>query len=241
MSDSANKDKKKKRRPRNPEHERKEGAFTVVVRNLSLALTYRRLAFAALMSFIAMIVCLVSMLLVTGKPVPPQYIPVTEDGRLLPLVPLNQPSVDDGTIGQFALNTVRELNNYDYMSWRDQTLVAQPRFLPSAWNEYRKAFDQSNIIKTVTDRKMIVIGRPTGNVEIENKGISDGVFTWRVAVPLEIQYVAHADATASQGPGALSARRRATLYIQRVPPTVSPGGIAVRVYQEEDVRPGPGN
>lgn len=240
MSDSAN-NKKKKRRPRNPEHERKEGGFTVVVRNLSLALTYRRLAFAALLSVIAMGVCVVSLFLVVGKKVPPQYIPVTEDGRLLPLVPLNQPNVDDGAIGQFALNTVRELNNYDYISWRDQLLVAQPRFLPASWTEYRKAFDQSNIIKTVTDRKMIVLGRPTGNVEIENKGVSDGVFTWRVAVPLEIQYLPHAESTAGSGPaqgGPLSAKRRATLYIQRVPPTLSPSGIAVRIYQEEDVRPG---
>lgn len=238
MSDSANK--KKKRRPRNPEHERKEGGFTVVVRNLSLALTYRRLAFAALLSVVAMGVCMVSLFLVVGKKVPPQYIPVTEDGRLLPLVPLNQPNVDDGAIGQFALNTVRELNSYDYISWRDQLLVAQPRFLPASWTEYRKAFDQSNIIKTVTDRKMIVLGRPTGNVEIENKGVSDGVFTWRVAVPLEIQYVPHAEANVGPGQaqGALSAKRRATLYIQRVPPTLSPSGIAVRIYQEEDVRPG---
>jgi hypothetical protein len=115
-------------------------------------------------------------------------------------------------------------------------LVAQPRFVPNAWNEYRKAFDQSNIIKTVTDRKMIVLGRPTGNVEIENKGLSDGVFTWRVAVPLEIQYLPHAEATSGQAQSPLAARRRATLYIQRVPPTLSPSGIAVRVYQEEDVR-----
>ncbi len=234
MSDPS-KDKKKKRRPRNPEHERKEGAFTVTVRNLSLSLAYRRLAFAALVSVIAMVVSLFTLFLVTGKPVPPQYIPVTEDGRLLPLLPLSQANVDDGTVGQFALETVRELNNYDYLNWRDQVLVGQSRFIPNAWTQYRKEFDASNVIRTVESQKMIVLGRPTGSVEIENQGLNEGVWTWRVAVPLEIQYVPHAEAKPGEPVMNLSAKRRATLYIQRVPPTLSPGGIAVRAYQEQDV------
>lgn len=216
-----------------PKHRREEGAYLVAIRNESLNLTYRRLALAALLSVVAALVSVVSYLAVTGKPVPPQYIPMTEDGRLLPLIPLDRPNVDDGVIGAFALRAVRDLNNYDYLGWRTQILRGQNHFTPEAWNTYFREFESTNIINTVEARKMIVIAQPSGNVEIENRGLGDdGVYLWRVAVPLDIRYVSHADGQPGQQ-AALSSHGRVTLYIRRVSPTLSPQGIAIRAYQFE--------
>ena len=222
------------RKPRNPEHERTEGAHTVFVRNLAVALIHRRMGLAALMSLVSAAVSLAVLLLVIGKPVPPQYIPITQDGRLLPLIPLNKPNVDDGAVGQFALEAVRDLNNYDYLSWQTQVLRGQPHFTPVAWKEYIAQFEATNIVRTVEARKMIVIGRPSGNLEIQNRGLSpEGVFTWRIAVPLSLQYIAHAETTGTARSMALTSEGVATLYIQRVPTTLSANGLAVRAYQYE--------
>lgn len=230
MSESKEKDRsRRRRRPVNPEHERAEGAYTVVVRNQSLVLAYRRLALAAVMSMVSAIACVVVLLLVAGRPVPPQYIPITKDGRLLPLIPLSKPNVDDGVVGEFALKTVREVNNYDYLNWRTQITRAQQRFLPAAWKDYMSEFEATNIIKTVQDRKMIVSGMPSGSVAMVAQGLNEGVYVWRVEVPIQIRYVAHADDT--QGGGTLGSEGVVTLYIQRVPLTVSEDGLAVRSYQ----------
>lgn len=219
-----------------PRHLREEGAFVVAVRNQALFLAYRRLALAALLSLVAAVVSVVAYLGVSGKPVPPQYIPVAADGRLLPLIPLNQPNVDDGVIGEFALKVVREANNYDYLGWKTQVARVQNYFTPAAWNRYFEEFSRTNIINTVVAKKMIVIARPSGSVEIENRGVLDsGIYVWRVAVPLEIQYVAHDD-SAGQASAPLSSRGRVTLYIERVPTTQSPRGFAVRAYQYEQVQ-----
>ena len=84
---------------------------------------------------------------------------------------------------------------------------------------------------------MIVVAQPAGDVEIENQGLTDeNVYLWRVAVPLDIRYVDHA--TSQDAPqSALSSKGRVTLYIQRVPPTQSAQGIAIRAYQFESVGP----
>lgn len=216
-----------------PEHERTDGVYQVVVRNQSLYLTYQRLILAAVLSLVAAGVAVLALVLVMGKPVPPQYIPITQDGRLLPLVPLSEPNLDDGAIGEFALKTIREVNNYDYLSWKTQVLTAQPRFLPASWKKYLEEFEATNIIRTVVDRKMIVIGQPMGSVEIQNRGrLDDGVYVWRVAVPIKIQYIAHADSTQRTNLQ-LASEGVVTLYIQRVAPTLSASGIAVRAYQYE--------
>lgn len=217
-----------------PKHRRKEGAYTVAIRNESLNLTYRRLALAAVFSIIAAMVSVFAYLAVSGKPVPPQYVPVTEDGRLIPLVPLNKESVDAGTIGAFALRAVREVNNYDYLGWRTQVLEGQPYFTPNGWKAYMAQFEGTNIINTVEARKMIVVARPSGNYEIENKGVTDkGVFLWRVAVPIEINYVSHGET--NKPVESLSSKGRVTLYIRRVPPTLAPQGIAIEAYQYEQI------
>ena len=238
MSDkSEKKDKdpsrRRRRRPSNPEHERQEGAYTVVVRNQSLVLTYRRLALAALFSVLAAVASIACLLLVSGKPVPPQYIPVTKEGRLLPLIPLNKPNVDDGMVGEFALKAIREVNSYDYLNWQSQLPRAQSRFTPDAWKNYMQEFQATNIMRTVQDRKMIVTGSPSGSVEIQSQGINNGVYMWRVAVPIQIRYTAHADVQSGPGGGSLSSEGIVTLYIQRVPLTVSDDGMAIRYYQYE--------
>ena len=61
------------------------------------------------------------------------------------------------------------------------------------------------------------------------QGLNEGVYVWRVEVPIQIRYVAHADAT--ENAGTLSSEGVVTLYIQRVPLTVSGDGLAVKSYQ----------
>lgn len=222
------------RQPRNPEHERPEGAYPIVIRNQALTLVYRRLILAAFMSVVAATVSVIVLMMVVGKPVPPQYIPVTEDGRLIPLIPLSKPNVDEGTIGEFALNAVRELNNYDYLGWKDQLPRAQNLFVPSAWKDYYKEFEGTNIIRTVLARKMIVVGQPTGDVKIENSGYNPQlqVFMWRVSVPIKINYVAHQEIQQGQPSlPPLSSEGTVTMFIQRVSPTLSTKGIAIASYQ----------
>ena len=231
MSQEVKKTKKRRRSSSNPEHERPEGAYEVVVRNQSLVLAYRRLAFAALMSLVSAIACIIVFLMVSGKPVPPNYIPVTQDGRLLPLIPMNQPSVDDGVIGQFALDAITKLNNFDYLNWQIQVNSAQDMFVPDSWETYFAEFEATNIMRTVIDRKMIVMGRPSGPVEIQNQGVGqDGVYLWRVAVPVIINYVGHASGQQARTSD-LSSKGIVTIYIQRVPSALTPNGIAIRAYQ----------
>lgn len=222
---------RRRSRSADPKYRKEKGLYHVVIRNESLNLVSRRLSLAALASVLATIVGIFCYLAVSGKSVPPQYLPITEDGRLLPLIPLSQPNVDDGALGAFALRAVREVNNYDYLGWQTQILRGRPLFTPAAWNDFYKEFEASNIINTVEARRMIVVAHPAGNVEIENRGRGDdGVYLWRVAVPVQIRYIAH-NQRADEAGSVLTTNGRVTLYITRVPTTLSPQGIAIRAYQ----------
>lgn len=204
----------------------------VRVRNAAVHILYRRLIAVALVAFLAAASSVTAMFAIIGKPVPPVYIPITDDGRLLPLIPMEKPNMDHGGLGEFALRAVRAVNTYDYINWRDQLSAAETFFSPQGWNAYQKNFKQSNTINAVIDRRMIVSVRPTGTVKFIREGVSRSVgsYVWQVDVPVEVTYTAHVvDANQSSDPGS-QLRGDITLYISRVPTTVNQEGVAVQIY-----------
>lgn len=209
-----------------------EPSMVVSVRNAAVYILYRRLIGVSLVAVASALVSLVALWAVIGKPVPPQYIPVTQSGELLPPVPLDQPNTDRGGVGAFALEAVRSVNTYDYINYRDQLAAAEGYFSTAGWNSFSVEYQKSATLNAVIARKMIVSVQPTGEVRFLNEGIvsSKGTYVWQVQVPIEIQFTAHALLpngnidTGSRETGVV------TLYISRVPTMKSPSGLAVQLY-----------
>ena len=150
-----------------------------------------------------------------------------EDGRLLPLLPLSKPNLNDGEIGQFALQAVRKMTNYDYLNWQLQISEAQDYFTPKGWSDYYKAFEKTQIINSVLAGKMIVVAKPSGEIAIVNRGLlPNGTYVWRVEVPISVDYNIHNSEVNLQS-GGLSSSSKVTLYIERVPNTLSAKGVAI--------------
>lgn len=225
------KESREERRKRRREKRADGGAVKVVERNQAVHLIMRRLIGVAFLAFLAAVISVVCMVGIYGKPVPPVYVPVTDDGHLLPLIPLNQPSVGNGEVSAFALEAAHAINTYDYINFRDQLSAASIYFSPIGWNQYNGQLKETRTLDAVQDRKMIVSIKPVGEVTVPAEGVRDGVYTWRVEIPTEIVYTAHAQlANGSQDSGN-SQKGTIILFISRVPTTLSARGLAVQVYQ----------
>lgn len=232
-------------RPSKPTEEkrrrRRSDAIKIVERNQAVHVVLRRTMGAALVAFLAMAVSVICALGIYGRPVPPVYLPVTETGNLLPLTPLDQPNMDRGAIGTFALEAVHALNTYDYINWRDQLAAAASYFSPNGWDEYQKLLAQSQTIQAVQSRKMIVSIKPTGQITVPQSGVNPAhIYIWKVEVPVEVDYTAHALTAQGQPDGGSKQVGTITLFISRVPTTVNPQGVAVQLYRFE-LNPNPGS
>lgn len=228
-SDSAVKKKKKRL---DLSKESKDGAYQVAVRNKTVYLIYRRLAFVSFLGFLAAIASGIVFLAISGKKVPPQYIPLAEDNRLVPLIPLNKPNVDDGVVSEFALDALASIGNYDYLSWKTQVNGGRDYFTGKAWKDYFQEFESSNIMNTVTLAKMIVRTETSGNIVFDSQGILEGenIYLWRVSIPIKTYYVDHDPRYEGLG-ASLASEGTATFFIQRTSLVDSPKGIAVRAYR----------
>lgn len=211
--------------------QRDGGGVKVVERNQAVHLILRRLIGTALLATVAAGVSVVGMVGIYGKPVPPVYVPVTDDGHLLPLIPLNQPNVGRGEVGAFALEAIHAANTYDYINFRDQLNEAAVYFTPKGWNQYNDQLKSTRTLEAVQERRMIVSVKPMGEVAVPAEAVQDGIYTWRVEIPVEVDYTAHAQLASGMADTGNRQKGTVILFVGRVPTTINPRGLAIQVYQ----------
>lgn len=99
---------------------------------------------------------------------------------------------DEKNIIDFALNTIRELHTYDYLSLNQQLNISKGYFTEKGWELYVESLDKNKVISSVKEGQMVV----NVNVYKEPKIITQGevdflnknVYIWIVEIPAEIKY-----------------------------------------------------
>lgn len=164
----------------------------VVLRNNFYRDNYRRL----------MVICL-GLIVLTGclggwavyeqlnKPAP-QYFATTYDGKLIPIIPLSEPSLNDNQLQQWAVEAAVASYSFDYVNYRKSLQESRIYFTKTGYTYFLKALKDSNNLEAVTSKKMIVSATPTGAAIILNKGlIKDGektLYRWQVQLPMVINF-----------------------------------------------------
>lgn len=218
---------KKNNRELNSNTTGKNGDY-VILRNQGIYTIYRKIISLSIFSALMAVFALMTASYFHGKDVPPRYIPLSEDGKMIPLIPLSEPNQSVGAINEFALQAVRKINRYDYYNWKEQITEAQAYFTPDGWNEYLQQFQAANTINAVLASRMVVSSEPTGDVRVVAQGRApdaDKTYVWKVEVPIKIMYMASTNAgDANSQTGVI------TLTIIRIPTTINPKGIGIRIY-----------
>lgn len=203
-------------------------AEMVVVRNMYALMMTRRLTVLSILAIICAFLSVLSAFQVIKVKTPPQYIQLTEDGRVFPLTPISRSNVSDGDLLRFASDSVKWINTYDYMNWRDQLQTQAHRFTEAGWQIYLDELVARDTLTAVENRKMVVSAEFTGPAQIEKQGLEEesNRYTWIVKVPVDVKY--YPSGGDSQ---VLSQKGVVTLYIVRVPLATNQRGYAIWLYQ----------
>lgn len=158
----------------------------------------------------------------THKP-PAQYFATTYDGKLIPLIPLSEPSLTDNALLQWVTEAAVNSYTFNYVNYRKALQDVRIYFTQSGYQFFLKALSDSNNINAVRDKKLIVSAAPTGAPLILKKGLfNNELFIWDVQLPMEISFRSANDII----------RQNVTLNmrITRVPTLESPSGVGIATY-----------
>lgn len=195
----------------------------VVLRNEFYKDGYRSLLRLAFLQGIVILGLLSAVFFVIHSHQPEnRYFATTEDGRLIPMLPLNQPNLSTPALLSWVAQATTEVMTFGFNDYRRRLQEASRSFTKTGWESFTKALQQSRIIETVETNQQVITAAPSGAPIVESEGMNNGRYQWIIQLPLVVTY--------QSGSKTRSSRLLVTLVVVRVPRLESPNGIGIEQW-----------
>jgi len=202
------------------------GLGTVVVRNEFYRDGYRNLLRLAIVQGVVIIGLIMAMLYVIKVHQPEnRYFATTEDGRLVPMVPLNQANLSDPALLSWVAQSTTEVMTFGFNDYRRRLQEASRNFTRKGWDSFTNALEASRIVEMVEANQQVVTAAPRGAPIIQWQGLSNGRYQWIVQIPLVLTY--------QSGDRRQSKNMLVKVVVVRVPRLESPNGVGIEQWIAE--------
>jgi len=199
------------------------GLGRVIVRNEFYRDGYRNLLRLALIQGIIILGLLGAMYYVISVHQPEnRYFATTEDGRLVPMVPLSQPNLSTPALMSWVAQASTEVMTFSFNDYRRRLQEASRNFTDRGWESFTTALQQSRIIEMVEANQQVVTAAPSGAPLLNSEGVVAGRYQWVVQLPMVVTY--------QSGAKSRSDRFLVTVVVVRVPRLESPNGVGIEQW-----------
>lgn len=118
-----------------------------------------------------------------------KYFVTTRNGDVLPVMPLSAPMVTDTYLQSWAGSQVESAFSLNFVNYADKLKALQPKFTATGWTHFQDALRQTNISQQMMQSKLTVSAVIQKTPVILQKGVLNGVYSWKVRVPLLVSFV----------------------------------------------------
>lgn len=199
------------------------GLGTVVIRNEFYRDGYRSLLKMALIQCVAIIGLIATMYYVVYTHQPQHfYFATTEDGRLIPMVPLSQPNLSTPALMSWTAQAATEVMTFGFNDYRRRLQESSRNFTKRGWESFTQALQRSRMIEMVEANQQVLSAAPKGAPILQSEGLVAGRYQWVVQIPLILTYQSGAKA---QNSGLM-----VTIVVVRVPRLESPNGVGIEQW-----------
>lgn len=221
----AKKDKKPKtqKQPADKQAPDTSGLGTVVVRNEFYRDGYRsllKLTFILGVVVLGLIGCMY-FVIQTHQP-ENRYFATTEDGRLVPMVPLNQANLSTPALMSWVAQASTEVMTFGFNDYRRRLQEASRNFTRRGWESFTQALQRARIIEAVEANQQVITAIPQGAPILQSEGLVNGRYQWIIQLPLTLSY--------QSGARTRSDNLLATIVVVRVPRLESSNGVGIEQW-----------
>lgn len=148
-----------------------------------------------------------------------RYFATTEDGRLIPMVQLNQPNLSNPALMSWVAQASTEIMTFGFNDFRRRLQESSRFFTRRGWESFSTALQQARILESIEANSQVVTAAPSGAPILRSEGVVSGQYQWVVEIPMVLSYQS-------------GAKKRAdywvvTLVVVRVPRLESPNGVGI--------------
>lgn len=118
-----------------------------------------------------------------------KYFATTSDGRLIRMVPLNEPNLTQAALMSWVAQASTEVMTFGFHDYRRRLQEASRHFTRGGWESFTTALTQSRIIEAVEAQQQVVTTVPRSAPILVQEGVTrEGRYFWRVQLPLAVTY-----------------------------------------------------
>ncbi|MEM9469336.1 MAG: type IVB secretion system apparatus protein IcmL/DotI [Pseudomonadota bacterium] len=148
-----------------------------------------------------------------------RYFATTEDGRLIPMVPLSQPNLSRPALMSWATQAVTEVMTFGFNDYRRRLQESSRHFTGPGWQSFTRALQASKTIENVQSNNQVITATPRGAPVLQSEGVVNGQYQWIVEIPMLVTY--------ESGSQKRNDPLVMTVVIVRVPRLESPNGVGI--------------
>ncbi len=196
---------------------------SVIVRNEFYRDGYRTLLRIAVIEAMIILALVGAMYFVIEVHQPEnRYFATTEDGRLVPMVPLSEPNLSVPALMSWSAQAATEVMTFGFNDYKRRLQQASRNFTRLGWVSFTSALEKSRIIEMVEANGQVVSAAPASAPILISEGVVNGRYQWQVQVPLVITY--------QSGSSVRDDKMLVTLLLVRVPKLESPNGVGIEQW-----------
>lgn len=205
---------------------------TVVTRNKFYREGYQSLMKIAIAQ--GMVVVVLAFLVVYKmfiEPPPVRYFATSNDGRIIKLTPLNEPSMTDATVLSWVSQAASNVMTFSFLDYRTRLQQSAEYFTPVGWDGFLKAIQESRFLEGVRVQQQIITAVPADAPVIiarKQENESGDRFYWRIQLPMIVTF--------TSGEKTASKRQLLNLVVVRVSPLENPSGLGIEQWVASDLR-----
>lgn len=199
------------------------GLGTVVIRNEFYRDGYRSLLKVTLIQCVVILGLIGAMYYVIKVNKPQNlYFATTEDGRLIPMIPLSQPNLSTPALMSWVAQATTEVMTFGFNDYRRRLQESSRNFTKRGWESFTQALQRSRIVEMVEVNQQIITAAPKGAPVLQSESLVAGRYQWAVQIPLILTY--------RSGSRTSNSGLLVTVIVVRVPRLESSSGIGIEQW-----------
>lgn len=190
----------------------RDAVQTILTRNAFYRDGYRLLLRISIILGIVILILtagLVGMILSTN--VRQVYFATTADGRIIPIVPLDEPFIKQGDLIAWTADTIRRSLQIGYHDYRQRLQDVSVNFSARGWESFTKALKDSRRLEAIEARELVMDVEIEAAPEVVAQGLDGGVYKWVLQIPMTVKFQGDQAPSETRSLLKLTVVRRSTL------------------------------
>lgn len=193
---------------------------TVLTRNEFYRDGFRSMIRVAVVQSVIIVGLIMALLMYIGGAKPQdRYFATTADGRIMQLVPLDQPNMTPAALMSWVAQSVTEVMTFGFHDYQRRLQQSARHFTKAGWESFTAAMQRARIIDSVQAAQQTVSATPRSAPVLVQQGVFNGKYRWVLQMPIRVTYRSNTTSRTDN--------LNLNIVVERVPSLENPNGVGI--------------